>query len=621
MRRFLKFLKFFGRCLSAALHLASPGRRRTLFHDHSSFRVFPAVLLLAMAASAVSVQAAGLSGYWNSRTEGQTESGSPADDGKQYETTHQYTEDEIFEMNGGDAAMLFTDGYLTFLRGKYYEGTVTNEEEAIESIKGMAMLLGLTKGSEFYAVFGSTNSLGYTTYNFQQRYGNWTLQNAVLKVIVGPDHIPCGLVSSFTPNIGMSDGSESSITSEEALEVVQSTYPDLHFTYYPEATRQTSVTMNGIASHAWAVFTDYPPEENPPEGRAFLEHLVSYDGRYLMYMAVTSPNEMVKGDNAKEELALAWFEGKEADSWTGNVTLHDGSTKEITVPVVKDAAGNYYLADLSRHILLADYTAYASETKLIPWTCRNNNDWPNHYLITYNTYLKIYDFFASYGMTSIDGFGMPLLILTDYCYADGMPNDNACFLGMFNGWGVFGASSINHFGECVDVIGHEFTHGITTYSLGGDIYENESGALNEALSDIVGNLCEMMMGETEDTQWLIGEVGGRTVRSMSFPWLYKQPATVGGAFYQEMDGRPDMRNDFGGVHTNSSLVNYVAWRLCAQGMSLDDSFRLWLDAISLLTPQSGFREIHQALLFAAEMRGFDVRWLGVINMVCEQVGY
>ncbi len=50
-------------------------------------------------------------------------------------------------------------------------------------------------------------------------------------------------------------------------------------------------------------------------------------GSYLTYMAVSSPEEAVPGDNVQMEMALSYFEGLSADTYTGEVTLHDG-TKE-----------------------------------------------------------------------------------------------------------------------------------------------------------------------------------------------------------------------------------------------------------------------------------------------------
>ena len=188
------------------------------------------------------------------------------------------------------------------------------------------------------------------------------------------------------------------------------------------------------------------------------------------------------------------------------------------------------------------------------------------------------------------------------------------------GWALFAFSSLNDFGESIDVVAHEFTHGITTYGLAGDIYANESGALNEALSDILGNLSEILMGETEEGNWEIAESSGLTLRDMEFPWLYAQPVSVGGKYFQEQAADPNLGNDFGGVHTNSSIIAHIAWELCNMGMDTEDAFRLWLDAVNFLSPYSGYKEMHYALEFAWEMRGLDIEWLGKIHMVFEQAG-
>lgn len=576
-------------------------------------------LCLCLLAGPAGAAGGGLWDYWQDKTGGRDPETTRQEE-KQYNTAAQLTEDDIFAMNGGNAAMLYTDGYLTFLRGRYYDERILNSEDAILSLNGVAQLLGLSRGSEFYAVFTERNLDGYTIYTYQQRYGDLTLQNAVLKVIVDPQGYAAGLVSSFTPNVGFAPEDEPSITPEEAAEVVRQSFPGYTLTFYPEHTRQTSVTIDGVAVHAWAVFTDYPPEAPAPEGRRFLEHLVSYEGEYFLYMAVSSPDAMTLGDEAETALALGWFEGMTPDTYTGQVTLHDGTKRTVTVPVCRDAAGKYYLADPERHILLSDYYSFIYEHRYAPWTSDDNAGWPEHYLITYDTYIRVYDFFAGYGLPSVDGCGMPVLILTDYCDAKGVPENNAGSLGTSAGWTVFSASSANDFGESVDVIAHEFTHGITGYSATGNIYENESGALNEALSDIIGNLVEQLMGATEDEAWLMGETSGWTVRSMSFPWAYRQPVRLGGSFYQEPARTPELENDMGGVHTNSGIVAHAAWEMCAAGLDQEEAFKLWMEAISLLTPRSGFREIHQALTFAAEMRGLDVNWMGVIEMVCEQAG-
>ena len=45
-----------------------------------------------------------------------------------------------------------------------------------------------------------------------------------------------------------------------------------------------------------------------------------------------------------------------------------------------------------------------------------------------------------------------------------------------------------------------------------------------------------------------------------------------------------------------------------------DAFCLWKEVINLLTPYSGFREVHHALVFAAEIMQMDVKWMGMIHI-------
>jgi Zn-dependent metalloprotease len=61
----------------------------------------------------------------------------------------------------------------------------------------------------------------------------------------------------------------------------------------------------------------------------------------------------------------------------------------------------------------------------------------------------------------------------------------------------------------LDVDGHELTHGVTDYT-SNLIYEDESGALNEAFSDMMGNAIEFYADEngldpTAVPDWFIGE--------------------------------------------------------------------------------------------------------------------
>ena len=126
-----------------------------------------------------------------------------------------------------------------------------------------------------------------------------------------------------------------------------------------------------------------------------------------------------------------------------------------------------------------------------------------------------WDYYKAIGWKGGDGLGTPMLILKDYCDRDHDPVDNAAYAGHYLGWQVFLSSDINDYSQCLDVLAHEFTHCVTHSVMTYNAYMNDYGAINEAMSDIQGNLCDAMYvdeTEVENEDWLIGEDIGRPDR-------------------------------------------------------------------------------------------------------------
>jgi len=113
----------------------------------------------------------------------------------------------------------------------------------------------------------------------------------------------------------------------------------------------------------------------------------------------------------------------------------------------------------------------------------------------------------------------------------------------------------------LDVVGHEWTHGVTDYSA-DLIYAYESGALNESFSDIFGNVIEEY-ADPGSASWLIGEAFG-AIRSMSDPESYGDPDTYLGPDWYFGSG------DNGGVHTNSGVQNFWFYLLSVGGSGTND---------------------------------------------------
>lgn len=109
-----------------------------------------------------------------------------------------------------------------------------------------------------------------------------------------------------------------------------------------------------------------------------------------------------------------------------------------------------------------------------------------------------------------------------------------------------------------DVIAHEYQHAVTQYAVGGQslIYQNESGALNESLSDVFGFALD-------SDDWTLGETTALgAIRSMSNPPSKGHPDRMFSSRYY-CGGA-----DGGGVHVNSGVFN-KAFYLMIEGGSFN----------------------------------------------------
>ena len=111
----------------------------------------------------------------------------------------------------------------------------------------------------------------------------------------------------------------------------------------------------------------------------------------------------------------------------------------------------------------------------------------------------------------------------------------------------------------LDVAAHEIGHAICT-NTANLAYQKESGAMNEAFSDIWAAAVESFAAP-EKSIWLIGEdIERRTtsvsLRSMSDPKAEGQPDTYGGTNWIDPNCTPSSTNDYCGVHTNSGVLNH-----------------------------------------------------------------
>jgi len=277
-----------------------------------------------------------------------------------------------------------------------------------------------------------------------------------------------------------------------------------------------------------------------------------------------------------------------------------GDRKKLSV----DLNGGVYVAfDRLRPPIIEtfDMRGNLARTKLLergqaPYTVADlaadaDNIWTDPAVVDAHVHVSwTYDFyFKRFGRSGLDGRNGPIdivvngvtqqgaLALTgaDFNYAVNANWCDVCGPGgrgrMFFGNGIppgyfmtDSGRNYTYFAGALDIAAHELTHAVTS-ATSHLIYSRESGALNEAFSDMMGKSVEFFYhpagGGVGQADYVIGKDISRSVRpgalngdrSLANPALYGDPDHY--TRYKNWPTTPG--GDSGGVHTNSGIPNHV----------------------------------------------------------------
>jgi thermolysin len=339
-------------------------------------------------------------------------------------------------------------------------------------------------------------------------------------------------------------------------------------------------------------------------------------------------------DAATGELVAEWSDVQRQTAAIGTGVL--GDQKKLSV---SSASGGFTTADRLRPPLISSYDFRFSVNRLIQLleagTPANltagdlaldaDNVWTDGAIVDVHAYSGYtYDYYYSrHGRRGLDNADIPVHSVTHAIRREDWvlyPTDtvldyfaNAFYFGdgvTYYGDGLppnvllFG-QRVNYLATGLDIVAHELTHGVTEYS-SNLIYQGESGALNEAFSDMMGAAVEFAF-QPDRADYLCGEdvftPGG--LRSMQNPTQFGDPDHYSIRFTGSADG--------GGVHINSGIANnayYLAieggrHRLGAAVQGVGAANRAQIERVfyraftAFLTPSSNFAQARAATIQAA----------------------
>jgi bacillolysin len=230
----------------------------------------------------------------------------------------------------------------------------------------------------------------------------------------------------------------------------------------------------------------------------------------------------------------------------------------------------------------------------------SNNDWSDASVVDAHVYSSYtYDYYyKQFGRQGLDNHNIsidnvthvvrrsdaalaPPSLITQYWA-------QAAYLGdglMYYGEGLDNAVDLvgvgpqrwNYLSGGLDVVAHELTHGVTEFT-SDLIYANESGALNESFSDIMGTSVEFFFQPVgtgpmkadyllaEDVVTAASSSALSGLRSMADPGLYGDPDHYSKRYIGNADN--------GGVHTNSGISNQAFYLAIEGGVNRTSSIRV-----------------------------------------------
>lgn len=321
---------------------------------------------------------------------------------------------------------------------------------------------------------------------------------------------------------------------------------------------------------------------------------------------------------------------------TGAGVLGDAKKFQVT-----QSGGSFAMTDTSRGVSIQTFDAGGQEIGpaqgATPVTSTTLTSWDTGTgrgaAVDAHTYAGVvFDYYKKvHARSAIDGAGGAMLSTAHF----GQAYENAFWDGTGMSYGD-GGSMFKPLSAGLDVVAHEFTHGVTE-ATSALVYQSQSGALNESVSDIFGVFIEHSLKPDDTKNWLMGEsiVKGSTgLRDFKTPANGQQPAN--------MQQFVNTQQDNGGVHINSGIPNNAAFLMTMGGtnptsgtavkfgIGWEKSEKIWYRAnTKYFLSTTNFAQAAQGVMQAAkdlaltdnELNIVDCAWkaTGVVQGTCSPI--
>jgi Zn-dependent metalloprotease len=514
------------------------------------------------------------------------------------------------------------DGTVRAIDGTFTDINVRTNAEAARTMNYVAALLRATSGFAD-ATDITSQSLGLgddgaTTeviYRLQPTVnGVPTLASQVVLVTDGNGTVT-GVFSSYHKGINDVDTTSSVDEDTVALAAARAALADSLAEQGDDAAEVAAV-LAAVATQSDRVIYDVSPDVAPTLAHRVTVYttVIPTDPDATAPVVSTTYYIYANGESAGDVFAAISNIADASTAWVSTTkTATDLKSKSRTITVeYQQSSNSYRFNDVARSVS----TYAASSTSTAPGTLVTKawwSGWSQSAVSAHANTEVVYDYYRNtLGRMAFDGLGSSLRVST-------LPNTyNNAYWDPSLKILVFG----HDFEAALDVVGHEYTHGVVQYAVAGGnglIYQGESGALNESYADVLGSLIE---NKTGTARWLIaedyrcGKWSGCAIRDMSNPAKYGQPTNYANRYTGTAD--------YGGVHTNSGIFNFAAYKMMTDSRTSTISSATWsavfYGSLYKLPSNATFADGRAAVLNTAKDLGFTITQQQAITDAFNAVG-
>lgn len=466
------------------------------------------------------------------------------------------------------------DGRITLLSGQFtrnIQGQFKTASYAfIENHKDLLGISDVTE--EFQEKSIDRDIFGMQHLTLQQVYHGIPVLHRMLKIHTNVTGHLSGVTSTYFPGINIS--TTPSLSSQSVASALTASGENIIDHHSPELViyiHRNSPTL------AYSIDAELSADE------AYQYIVDAQSGQIVQKYSLVQEGESVYGHgvNVLGETtdSLRIYQG--TDFYRDNIqNVIDQWNNQYGYGNYTPTAGAYNLVDLSDTTLGAIYTLTSFDTtyyhvnfvqSATDTFASDSAQYSHQSGVSAHMYHRaVLDYyFSNFGRRSWDDAGERVVGIVDF----GHNYFNAFYSGYTSTMNYGGAVDAGQvvfrpFSGSLDIVAHEYTHGITD-NTSDLIYQNQSGALNEHFSDAFGYFIEA--AEQNGGDWFIGEdltdyPGYLGIRDMADPPAGGQPDRVGGQYYFPPTDDPNQQNDNGGVHTNSGIPNKVLYLLVDGGI-------------------------------------------------------